>query len=218
MNIPYTKGSLAVLVFCLLGMLAVGSRSHAQVVINEILGDPARDWDGDGTLDTRDDEWVEVINRGDAAVDLADYWLQDEAASTPRLQLDGSLAPGAVAVFFGSDALAWQAANGLGSGGLSLNNSGDTVVLLRTVADSDPLATEPVDTIVYPDHAADDDRSCGWDTAGGTWVLFDALAPYGGGLEPVGTGCPPTPGEVNLCHGEVAAEAISFGSAKARYR
>ena len=43
----------------------------AQVVINEILADPARDWDGDGDYNFRNDEWVEIVNAGDAAVSLS---------------------------------------------------------------------------------------------------------------------------------------------------
>lgn len=218
MKNSHAKDRFTVLALCLLGAMAVAQPVQGQVVINEILADPASDWDGNGVVDTREDEWIEIINRGAGTVDLADYWVRDEAVDTPRMQLGGTLEPGAVAVFFGSDAVAWQEATGLSGSGLSLNNAGDQVVLLRTVPGSEPLATEAVDTVTYPDHTADDDRSCGWDTLGGEWLLFDGLAPYGGELDPVGTGCPPTPGEVNLCHGEVAAETVNFGSAKARYR
>jgi hypothetical protein len=130
----------------------------------------------------------------------------------------GMVAPGGTAVFFGSDAAAWQEATGISGSALSLNNGGDTVVLLRTVAGSEPPAWEPVDTVTYPAHAVVDDRACGWDTHQETWVLYDGLNPYTGSLDPAGTGCPPTPGEPNLCNGQVPARKVSFGAAKARYR
>jgi len=47
--------------------------ASAQIAINEVLGDPARDWDGDGTVDVRGDEWVEIVNLGEQSVDLQDY-------------------------------------------------------------------------------------------------------------------------------------------------
>ncbi|MFN2370826.1 MAG: lamin tail domain-containing protein, partial [Candidatus Krumholzibacteriia bacterium] len=131
--------------------LGTGS-ARAAVVINEILADPARDWDGDGVLDSRDDEWVEVLNTGPGPVDLVSYWLRDDAAGGPRLNLFGVLEAGQTAVFFGSQAVAWQQETGATVAGLSLNNSGDRVILLRTVAGSDPLTWEDVDDVDYTSH------------------------------------------------------------------
>ncbi|MBE0567687.1 MAG: lamin tail domain-containing protein [Krumholzibacteria bacterium] len=190
----------------------------AAVIINEILADPARDWDGDGVLDSRDDEWVEVLNTGPDAVDLVGYWLRDDAASGPRLNLFGVLAVGETAVFYGSQAVAWQQEQGQTVAGLSLNNGGDRVILLRTVAGSDPLAYEDVDFVDYTSHQVVDDRSCGWSVQRDQWLLFDALNPYAGSLEPGGSGCAPTPGAPNLCDSSVDARDSSFGELKASYR
>ena len=44
---------------------------QAQIIINEFMADPARVWEGDVEHSSRDDEWVEVINVGNADVDLA---------------------------------------------------------------------------------------------------------------------------------------------------
>ena len=71
-----------------------------------------RSYYGDGVFDSRDDEWVEVLNTGPNAVDLVAYWLRDDAAGGPRLNLFGVLAPGATAVFYGSNAVAWQQESG----------------------------------------------------------------------------------------------------------
>ena len=192
--------------------------ADAAVIINEILADPARDWDGDGTVDSRDDEWVEVLNTGPDTVDLTAYWLRDDAAGGPRLNLFGVLAAGQAAVFYGSQAVAWQQETGQTVAGLSLNNGGDRVVLLRTVAGSDPLMYEDVDAVDYTDHQAEDDRSCGWSEQRDQWLLFDALLPYGGSLEPGGSGCAPTPGAANLCDSSVDVTDSSFGALKAAYR
>jgi len=190
----------------------------AAIVINELLADPARDWNGDATVDARDDEWIEVLNTGPAPEDLTAYWVRDDAAGAPRLNLFGILEPGATAVFYGSQALAWQAEVGQTAAGLSLNNSGDRVVLLRTVPGTDPVLLEDVDVVDYGDHVAEDDRSCGWSLDRTQWVLFDGLLPYGGSLEPVATGCAPTPGAPNHCESSVGAEDTSFGGLKADYR
>ena len=50
------------------------------------------------------------------------------------------------------------------------------------------------------------------------WVLFDARNPYGGSLDPAGTGCPPTPGWTDRCTGSVPTEGRTFGAVKAFYR
>ena len=61
------------------------------------MADPARDWDGDGALSSRDDEWVEIINLGKAAVDLAGYRLSDgEGRPVWRYGFSGVLEAGAV--------------------------------------------------------------------------------------------------------------------------
>ena len=161
--------------------------------LSEILAGPARDWDGDGAYDSRSDEWVEVINNGPTPLDLAPYRIAD-ADSTIRYELSGTLLPGGVSLVMGSAAVAQQRALGHTATGLSLNNSGDTILLFRIGTD-----TTLVDTHHYGSIEAASDRSAGWidDTAG--WVLFDKLNPYGGAGEPKGTGCTPTPGAKNAC-------------------
>lgn len=185
-----TVAGLAVL------LLLGASGAPAAVVVNELLANPATDWDGDGTVDIKRDEWVEVLNTGPETVDLAGYFLRDGTGDTPHLGLSGVLAAGEVALFTGGDAVAWQEANDAGTSGLSLNNGGDTVQLM--VPDpADPLTYLVVDTRTYLPHEGDVDRASG--LLEGAWTLFDRHNPYGGGLEPQGTGCAPTPGLVNLC-------------------
>lgn len=190
----------------------------AEVLINEVMADPAQDWDGDGAYSYRDDEWIEVLNTGLETVDLTGYWLRDGTGEEAHLNLFGLLAPGEVAAFTGSQAAAWQAERGLTIDGLSLNNTGDTVELLRTVPDTVGPELEVVDRAVYQDHEAEDDRSSGKDPLGQGWYLFDGLNPYGGSQEPQGTGCSPTWGLSNDCQTLPAEASVSFGGLKAAYR
>jgi hypothetical protein len=205
--------------FCLLFAAALGvtssSPAAAAVVLSEILGDPARDWNGSGAVDSRDDEWVEVLNTGPDAVDLAEYYLRDALGTEPHLRLSGLLATGEVRVFYGSDAAAWQTAQGLTLTGLSLNNAGDTVELHRGVP-GEP-GSQLVDVYIYRDHEAEDDRSSAR-LPNGTWILFDYYLPYSGSLTPGGSGCAPSPGVVNVCEGNVADERSSWGGLKSDYR
>ena len=123
MKISYWNWMAMVLVMLLIRMApAIGG-----VHLSEIMADPARDWDGDGTIDSRGDEWLEVYNSGPGTFDLADFYVRDALGDDPQLQLSGSLAPGAAAVFYGSDAEAWQQDAGFGVTGLSRNNGGDQV-------------------------------------------------------------------------------------------
>lgn len=203
---------------CLLMLLGNAATASAQepLIINEVLADPASDWNGDGSVDFKGDEWVEVRNVGSVAIDMSTYWLRDDTGDELHLQLFGMINPGDVAVFYGSDAMAWQAAQGMSTTGFSLNNGGDIVRLLRTIRDSSEL--ELMYVIHYESHMAEDDRSNGWNLAVDDWQLFDALLPYNGTLEPSGNGCPPSPGAHNNCSGTVASEGNSFGSLKAIYR
>lgn len=206
-------------VLLVLALLSAGSASRADLLINEVLADPALDWDGDGTVDFMGDEWIEVLNNGDEAVDLSEYWLRDGLGDLPHLHLGGILAPGQVRVFYGSEAVAWQLANGAGAVGFSLNNGGDTVeLLLNHYVDGNLMSLDVVHSVSYADHEAEDDRSSGWGHDSGGWTLFDALNPYGGSLWPGGSACAPTPGAVNVCSAGVGTEQLSFDEMKASFR
>jgi len=112
----------------------------------------------------------------------------------------------------GSTSVAWEAANGLGSAGLSLNNAGDTVRLWR-LSGNDTLL---VDSYTYAAFEVLDDRSTGRMPDGGnTWVVFDGRNPYNGTTPPLGTGCNPTPGVRNGC--PTAVEPTTWGTVKQMY-
>ena len=223
-NLSMTKPpTMAVVLVGISLLLAGGGTAMAQlddpVFINEVLADPASDWDGDGAVDFKGDEWIEIQNNGPEAVDLSIYFLRDALGEEPDFRLSGILETGATAVFYGSDAVAWQTEMGMTTTGLSLNNGGDLIQLLRAYLTSEGVpAFELMFVISYDDHEADDDRSCGFNPDASDWILFDALNPYGGTSEPIGTGCAPSPGALNLCGGLVATEDRSFGQVKAIFR
>jgi len=195
--------------------LTVALAGHAvadPLQINEFLAGPARDWDGSGSLSTRDDEWVEIHNLGATAVDLAGHLLTD-GERLPRYALSGTLAPGGRRLVFGKDAYDWERANGFPAFGLSLGNSGDKVMLWQIVGPDTVL----VDSYTYVSHEAASDRAVGRVPDGGGWMLLDGLNPYTGATPPAGTGCLPSPGDANLC-GTTPTERVSWGRLKATYR
>ncbi len=202
-----------VLVSCTASVFA--SDGRAQVALNEFLADPARDWDGEGTVSARDDEWVEIVNLGAAPVDLAGYRLADGTGRPVwRYEFAGVLAPGAVRVVYGSDSRAWEEANGFPQYGLSLNNAGDCLRLYRIAGTDTSLA----DSYTYTEVSSRDDRTIGRRSdAPGAWATFDAYNPCTSTCDPPGTGCYPTPGGNNLC-ATTATEPRSWGAIKAIYR
>ena len=110
-------------------LLLPAAEACPQVMINEILSAPGSDWNSDGGFSAQDDEWVEIHNAGAAAVDLSDYLIGDELGI--RMGFSESIGPGGYVFVTGEMSADWEAASGLSSVGLSLNNSGDVVRLLH---------------------------------------------------------------------------------------
>jgi hypothetical protein len=198
-------------IICLLSAaLAVPGLCEPLVAINEVLADPARDWDGDQEINATNDEWVEIVNTGDVPADLTNLRLGDADRSwaygfTGALPVEGRM------VIYGSTSKAWQQENGVAAFGLRLANTGDIVVLWRLSA----ADTVVIDQYTYADHEADDDRSSGRRPDGGlVWELYDGLNPYTGSTLPLGNGCAPTPGQSNGCITPV--EEATWGQIKAQ--
>jgi hypothetical protein len=184
---------LACIVVALSIALAVGGAARADVMLNEIMADPATDWsptDGDDEHHSLQDEWVEIINAGPSPVDITGWRLRDAVSdSSWRYGFLGVIQPGAFVVVYGNEAYQWEDENGYAKNGLSLNNSGDTVTLV-----SSDLVTV-IDEVTYTTVQTADDRAYGRLPDGGAeWDVFDALNP----LSPPATGLPPTPGAANV--------------------
>ena len=117
----------------------------ATLVINEYLADPAGsspgdlagDANGDGVRDSTDDEFVEIVNSGALPLSIGLFTISDAAQTRFTFPAGKIIPPGEAAVVFGGGAPTGSfgnaTANGLvftaGSAGLSLNNSGDTIVV-----------------------------------------------------------------------------------------
>jgi hypothetical protein len=188
------------------------ARAGPGLLLNEFVAGPARDWDGSGALSTRDDEWVEVFNGASGALDLSSFLVTD-SDRLPRYAFSGTLGPGERRLVFGKESYDWEKANGFPAYGLSLANTGDTVMLWQ-VAGAETLL---VDSYAYQSHEAAADRAVGRKLDGGSWGLFDGLNPYVGTTLPLGTGCVPTPGLTNACQ-DTPARTPTWGRLKTLYR
>jgi hypothetical protein len=203
---------LAVLPLLLTVAAARPAVAAPDVRISEFIAGPARDWDGNGTFSSRDDEWIEIVNGGSAVADLTPYFLTD-GDSIPRFGFTGTLAPGAVLLVTGAESVTWERATAHPVFGLSLGNTGDKVLLWKVTGSDTTL----VDGYTYKTQEAGSDRAVGRTADGTDWMLEDALNVYTGTTPPLGTGCPPTPGAVNDC-GITPVAHETWGRLKALYR
>ena len=200
--------------FCLLFLsIVIAGTCTAQICLNELLADPVSDWDGDGEVNSKTDEWIEIINTGSSGVDLANLRLGDISGGYDwRFAFSGTLGSGEIMVVYGSQVVQWQSENGVSTYGLSLNNTGDTVFLYQLTGTD----TVVVDSYGYQSHEVLDDRSVGRRPDGwGVWSIFDALNPYSGTKPPFGTGCNPSPGMPMVCATPV--ESTTWGLVKSLY-
>jgi len=108
-----------------------------NLVINEINADPASgisgDANGDGTRDSTDDEFVEIVNTGSTAVDISGFTLSDLSGLRHTFAAGTVIQPGQAIVVFGggtpTGSFSGATVVTASSGSLSLNNSGDTITL-----------------------------------------------------------------------------------------
>ena len=68
----------------MLSMLMLVNLAGADVLINEMLPNPATDWNGNGEVSGMDDEFIELYNPGNDSLDVSGYVLKDTVfRSTP---------------------------------------------------------------------------------------------------------------------------------------
>jgi hypothetical protein len=121
-------------------MAGGGGGGEGLLIINEVLADPPAGYDmnGDGVADPRQDEFIELVNGGDATLDLSGATIADAVGIRGQLPAGTVLAPGAALLVFGGGA-----PSGLPVAAftmpLSLNNDGDTITV--SAADGTVLAT-----------------------------------------------------------------------------
>ena len=201
---------LAVVLALLLTVTVLAGSARAQIVLNELMPDPASDWsptDGNEEYGSLEDEWVEIFNAGSEAIDITGWRLRDAVSdSSWRFGFEGVLEPCEFFVVYGNEAYQWEDENGYAKNGLSMNNAGDTITLVS--AD----LTTVVDLVTYTSQNIGDDRSWGRVPDGSpNWECNDGLNP----ANPPGSGLPPTPGEPNL---GAPVETVDWGQIKALFR
>ncbi|MBA2732119.1 MAG: lamin tail domain-containing protein [Acidobacteria bacterium] len=126
--------------------------SCRNIVINEVLADPPEGLDGDANRDgarsSSEDEFIELVNRTNADIDISGYQLTARSTSSSTDTVRHTFAPGtifpagsAIVVFGGGNPNVADPAFGgalvlkASSGGLSLTNSGGVITLRQPSQD-----------------------------------------------------------------------------------
>ncbi|MFK7987912.1 MAG: lamin tail domain-containing protein [Sandaracinaceae bacterium] len=107
--------------------------AEGELLINEVLAAPPTGYDanGDGVVSSTQDEFVELVNVGDAALDLSGATLEDAIRTRFTFDEGVVLQPNEALVVFGGGFPTGVPALAFSSGGLGLNNTGDTVRVRR---------------------------------------------------------------------------------------
>ncbi|MCB0769700.1 MAG: lamin tail domain-containing protein [Flavobacteriales bacterium] len=107
-----------------------------DIAINEFLADPdaaAGDANGDGTVDTSEDEFVELVNFGATPIDISGWTISDAVGVRHTFPAATSVPAGCAIVVFGggspTGAFGFAAVQTASAGFLGLNNGGDDVIL-----------------------------------------------------------------------------------------
>jgi hypothetical protein len=108
----------------------------SAVTLNELLADPPAgldgDANGDGVRDTEDDEFVEVVNHSAGPVDLTGWEIRDATGARHVFAAGPVLQAGEMFVVFGGGTPSGIPSGTAvaSTGGLSLNNTADSVQLV----------------------------------------------------------------------------------------
>jgi hypothetical protein len=128
------------------GMIVWGAGrpdAQAAVRINEVLADPAGDANRDGEVHATRDEFVELVNTDASPVSIAQWSLSDLVRVRHVFSGTASIPPHGFFVVFGGGApQGFGYAAAASTGGLGLNNAGDTVTLRDAAA-------LPIDAFLY---------------------------------------------------------------------
>ncbi|MGB1253290.1 MAG: ExeM/NucH family extracellular endonuclease, partial [Candidatus Promineifilaceae bacterium] len=113
-----------------------------DLVINEINADPdasAGDANGDGTIDSSADEFIEIVNISSGPIDLSNWTLADGAQLRHTFPANSIVPANCAIVIFGNGTPTGVFGNAIvqtsSSGQVGLNNGGDTITLNNGTSD-----------------------------------------------------------------------------------
>ncbi|MBK9627209.1 MAG: lamin tail domain-containing protein [Flavobacteriales bacterium] len=157
------------------------------LVVNEILADPDAtlgDANGDGVVDTSDDEFVELVNSGGVAEDISDWTLSDGTSERHVFPLGTVVPAGCAIVVFGGGTptgLFGGAVVQVATGGyIGMNNGGDDIIL------KDPLG-QVVFTVTYGAAGTDQSLNLDPEITGVAYLEHSTIPAAAGALFSPGT-------------------------------
>jgi hypothetical protein len=105
------------------------TNASPDLVINEILADPNGDANGDGTIDSNDDEFVELVNNSGSLLDISGWELHDSDGEKHTFSEDTEIPASESIVIFGGGTPTGIPGLTQTTTSLSLNNNGDEVIV-----------------------------------------------------------------------------------------
>jgi len=175
----------------LLTFFAGSPPASASLIINEVLADPppglAGDANGDGIRNGVQDEFIELINTSDTALNIGGWGIFDNIGIRHQFATDTIIYSYNVMLIFGGGA-PYGSFSGVevltaSTGVLGLNNSGDQVSLLDAMSN-------PIDTMTFGSEGNDDQsltRNPELDWTSSTFVPHTTAAGSGGAAYSPGT-------------------------------
>ena len=159
----------AVLGWALPFTLGGSARAEAALLINEVLADPPAaigDANGDGVVDVREDEFVELVNTASDPVPLVGWTVWDGVGIRHTFGDTASISGyGFFVIFGGGLPMGFSGfVDVASSGALGLNNNGDTIALFGSTGTL-------VDTFSYGIEGGRDASLTRWPDATGPFVL-----------------------------------------------
>ncbi len=126
----------------LLMIITLPSLAGGTLLINEIQADPDAangDANGDGNVNTSEDEFIEIYNNTGADADISGWTLADGAQVRHTFPADTVILDGCSLVLFGGGTPTGAFGNSIiqtsSTGSVGLNNGGDTIILNDGVTD-----------------------------------------------------------------------------------
>jgi predicted extracellular nuclease len=122
--------------------IALTVQAPVAIVINEILADPDAvngDANGDGIVNTTQDEFVEIVNNEPASLNISGWTLKDAVGVRHTFPSNSIIPAGcSIVVFAGgtpTGAFGYSVVQVASTGQLGLNNTGDTVTINNGTSD-----------------------------------------------------------------------------------